>query len=128
MIDMATQPKRVLVCYDGSEAAEKALDAAARLIGYGSTLAVASVAPLGADTAQARLDEARERLLERHVPATYLPLHGDAADELVDAAQVLGADMLVVGARTQNGHVELGLGPVSGDVVQRAPCDVLVVK
>jgi nucleotide-binding universal stress UspA family protein len=128
MTDMAIRPKRVVVCFDGSPAAEKALDAAAGLIGYGSTLAVASVAPLGADTAQARLDEARERLLERHMSATYLPLHGDAADELVDIAQVLGADLLVVGARTQNGHLELGLGPVSGDVVQRAPCDVLVVK
>ena len=128
MTDMATRPKRVLVCFDGSAAAEKALDAAAGLIGYGSTLAVASVAPLGADTAEAKLDEARERLLERHVSATYLPLHGHAADELVDAAQVLGADLLVVGARTRNGHLELGLGPVSGDVVQRAPCDVLVVR
>ena len=127
MIDMATRPRRVLICYDGSAAAEKAL-AAAGLIGYGSTLAVASVAPLGADTAQATLNAARERLLERHVSATYLPLHGDAADELVDAVQVLRADLLVVGGRTQNGHLELGLGPVSGDIVQRAPCDVLVVK
>ena len=118
----------MLVGYDGSKSAQRALDAAALLIGYGSTLTVASVAPFGVDSAESMLREARERLLQLHISATYLRLVGDAADELVDAVQVLGADLIVVGARSQNGHLELGLGPVSGDVVERAPCDVLVVK
>jgi nucleotide-binding universal stress UspA family protein len=128
MQSMAGRPQRVLVGYDGSSSAQRALDAAARLIGYGSTLTVASVAPFGADSAESTLLEARERLLQQHISATYLRLAGDAADELVDAVQVLGADLIVVGARSQNGHLELGLGPVSGDVLDRAPCDVLVVK
>jgi nucleotide-binding universal stress UspA family protein len=124
---MGSKPQRVLLGYDGSKGAQRALEVAAALIGYGSTLSVVSVA----DTegwAEAALREARERLLERHVSATYVPLDGDAADELVDAAQVLRTDLVIVGARTQNGHLELGLGPVSGAVVDRAPCDVLVVK
>jgi nucleotide-binding universal stress UspA family protein len=127
MRDMAARSQRVLVGYDGSKSSEKALDAAAMLIGYGSTLAVVSVAE-SQFAAEARLDEARARLLSLHVTATYVPLYGDSADELVDAAQVLDADVIVIGGRTQNGHLELGLGPVSADVVQRAPCDVLVVK
>lgn len=127
MRDMAARSQRVLVGYDGSKSSQKALDAAATLIGYGSTLAVVSVAE-SQFAAEARLDEARARLRSLHVTATYVPLYGDAADELVDAAQVLDADVIVIGGRTQNGYLELGLGSVSGDVVQRAPCDVLVVK
>jgi nucleotide-binding universal stress UspA family protein len=124
---MAVTVRRVLVGYDGSESARRALNAATALVGYGSTLTVAHVAPLG-EGSQDALSEARERLLRLHVAATYLQLAGDAADELVDAVQVLGADLIVLGGRSQNGHLELGLGPVSGDVVGRAPCDVLVVK
>lgn len=124
---MAARPKRVLVGYDGSESARRALDAAAGLIGYGSTLAVASVAPPGSECGQAPLDDAREYLLERQVSASYVLRHGDAADQLVDAAQMLGADLIVVGGRIQNGDV-FGLGRVSRDVLQDAPCDVLVVR
>ena len=83
---MAARPKRVLVGYDGSESARRALDAAAGLIGYGSTLAVASVAPAGSERAPAPLDDAREYLLERQVSASYVLRHGDVADQLVDAA------------------------------------------
>jgi nucleotide-binding universal stress UspA family protein len=125
---MAIPPRRILVGYDGTEAAHRALDTAVSLVGYGSTLAVASVAPYGTRTADVVLSEARERLLQTHVTATYLPLLGQPADELVDAACVLGADLVVVGGRNKNGILRLELGPVSADVVQRAPCDVLVVK
>jgi nucleotide-binding universal stress UspA family protein len=124
---MAARPRRVLVGYDGSESAQRALEAAAALIGYGSTLAVASVASPG-EPAKAALDEARERLLERHVPASYVLLHGEAADELLGAAEGMQADLIVVGGKTANGKLGAGLGRVSGDVVQRAPCDVLVVR
>jgi nucleotide-binding universal stress UspA family protein len=124
---MAARPKRVLVGYDGSESAQRALDAAAGLIGYGSTLAVASVVQPGSESGQAPLDDAREYLLERHMSASYVLRHGDAADQLVNAAQTLHADLIVVGSRTQSGQV-FGLGRVSAEVVQRAPCDVLVVR
>jgi nucleotide-binding universal stress UspA family protein len=121
MCGMAARPQRVLLGYDGSNGAERALAAAASLVGYGSTLAVVTVASRAADSAEPSLSDARRRLLDLHVAATYVERRGDAADELVDAAQVLEADVLVVGARTQNGHLELVLGPVSADVVQRAP-------
>ena len=125
---MAARLRRILVGYDGTEAAQRALDAAVGLIGYGSTLAVASVAPEGTRTADIVLSEVRKRLLESHVTATYLPLLGKPADELVDAACELDADLVVVGGRNKNGVLRLELGPVSAEVVQRAPCDVLVVK
>jgi nucleotide-binding universal stress UspA family protein len=37
--------KRILVAYDGSEAAQRALDRAAELAGYGSTVTVVTVTP-----------------------------------------------------------------------------------
>jgi nucleotide-binding universal stress UspA family protein len=125
---MAAQPRRVLVGYDGTEASRKALDVAAGLIGYGSTLAVATVAQTGAPTANIVLSEAREQLLRRHLPAAYVPLYGDPAEELVEAAAYLDADLVVVGGRSENGVTKPTLGPVSAEVVQCASCDVLVVK
>ncbi len=125
---MAAQPRRVLVGYDGSSSAQRALEAAAAFVGYGSTLAVVGVGARIEDDAEAALEDARGRLRGRQLPVTYVSRRGDAADELVDAARTLGASLLVVGARTENGRQRPGLGAVSADVVRRAPCDVLVVR
>jgi nucleotide-binding universal stress UspA family protein len=124
---MAARPKRVLLCFDGSELSRRALDAAAALVGYGSTLAVANVAHDEAHEADLVLREAREDLLLRGLTATYLPLSGDPADRLVQAALELGADLVVVGRRGRAGTPDRALGRVSAGVVSRAPCDVLVV-
>ena len=40
---MAPRPRRIMVGYDGSDAATRALDVAADLVGYGSTLEVVAV-------------------------------------------------------------------------------------
>jgi len=40
---MAGQPRQILVRFDGSEASQRALDVAADLVGYGSSLAVVVV-------------------------------------------------------------------------------------
>ena len=49
------QPKSIVVGFDGSQGARRALDAAAHLIGYGSTLTVVSVDPSGEPTASREL-------------------------------------------------------------------------
>jgi len=122
---VAAQPKNIVVGFDGSEGARRALEAAAHLIGYGSTLTVVSVDPSGAPTGRDALAEARDWLLNRLVTATYLSRFGDAGGELVAAANELGADLLVVGRRGRDG--EPAPGSVSAEVVRRAACDVLVV-
>jgi len=122
---MAVRPRRIIVGYDGSEAASRALDAAADLAGYGSTLAVVTVHPGDAD--RSTTATARERLQRRHVEARYLETSGEPADELVEKARELGADLLVIGRR--NGDPLRALpGSVSSRVVRHAPCDVLVVR
>ena len=118
--------RNILVGYDGSEAAQRALDAAASLAGYGSALAVVTVRRNGSSAAV--LNDARERLLGRLVRATYLEPAGDPAEKLIEAARELDADLLVVGRRDQSTLQRLVLGSVSAKVVSDAPCDVLVVR
>ena len=122
---MAAQPKSIVVGFDGSQGAWRALEEAAHLTGYGSTLTVVSVVPSAGPTEPAVLDQARAWLLDRLVTATYVHRVGDAADELVAAASELDADLLVVGRRSEDG--EPAPGSVSAEVVLRAVCDVLVV-
>jgi nucleotide-binding universal stress UspA family protein len=122
---MAAQPRRIVVGYDGSPPARRALDAAAGLTGYGSTLPVVVVAvEAGADGVA--LADARDHLIARHVPATYVQAVGDPADELFAAARELDADLVVLGrheSRERSGRDD-ALGRA---VLRRATCDVLVV-
>jgi nucleotide-binding universal stress UspA family protein len=122
---MAARPRRIIVGYDGSDAARRALDSAADLAGYGSTLAVVTVQNGEHSGAVAR--EARELLLRRHVEARYLETTGEPADRLLEAAYELEADLVVVGRRNGSPLPHL-LGSVSAKVVRRAACDVLVVR
>jgi nucleotide-binding universal stress UspA family protein len=114
-----------MVGYDGSEPAARALDAAADLAGYGSTLSVVTV--LGGSADHATTESAREQLLRRHVEARYHEVSGEPAEQLVQKAHELGADLIVVGRRSRSPLRRL-LGSVSARVVRRAPCDVLVVR
>ncbi len=124
---MAGRAQSILVGYDGSETAQRALDAAASLAGYGSTLAVVSVSPEGRPALRRPLVEARGRLARRQVEASYLGRFGDAAEQLVETARDLGVDLVVVGRR-RGALQRLVLGSVSAQVVRRAHCDVLVVR
>jgi nucleotide-binding universal stress UspA family protein len=116
-----------MIAYDDSDAARRALDRAADLTGYGSTLTVVSVAPDGGNYRAGPLDQARAQLVRRQVTATYLQPVGEPAAELVEAARELDADLVVLGRRSQSLR-RLVLGSVSAKVVQQAPCDVLVVR
>lgn len=115
MRGMAAQPRRIVVGVDGSAAARRALETAADLTGYGSTLTVVAVGTEGAAADGAVLAEARDRLLQRHVTARYVQAVGDTAEELVAVARELEAELVVVG---RNGAA----------VLKQAPCDVLVVS
>ena len=124
MRGVATRPRHILVGYDGSEASQRALDAAADLVGYGSNLAVVHVRPAGARDDRI-VERARERLLRRQITARYLQPFGDPARQIVEAALTVGADLIVVGRRNA---LERVFGSVSAGVLDRAPCNVLVVR
>ena len=124
---MAAQPKRIIVGFDGTEGARRALDAAVEHLGYGSTLTVVAVGRDGDRNVRDVLEVAHEQLLTRLVTAEYVERIGDPAEELVRAASELRADLVIVGRRGGGDAPRVEPGSVSADVVRRAPCDVLVV-
>ena len=58
-------------------------------------------------------------------PIDAIAVHGSAASALLKTAK--GADLIVVGSRGRGGFAGLLLGSVSQQVVQHAPCPVVVV-
>ena len=129
---MSGRARSIVVGYDGSEVAGRALDAAADLAGYGSKLTVVHV--VAEDESGNRidgngvLDKARRRLVRRQLRARYIEPGGDAGRTLLETAESIGADLVIVGRRERNALRRLWLGSVSARVVRRAECDVLVVR
>lgn len=124
---VTVQPKRIVVGFDGSEGARRALGAAAQLMGYGSTMTVVNVAAESARGRNDLLDTARDLLLEQLITARFERRTGDPADEIVGIASDLGADVIVVGRHGPGESNGTSPGSVSTDVVRRAHCDVLIV-
>jgi nucleotide-binding universal stress UspA family protein len=128
--------RNVLVAYDGSEAARRALAHAVDLARPDDRLAVVDVMPdpgvsaaIGPPSEQLRqeqaLDDARGFLAERGIDAELLARVGNAASEILAAAEQVDADIVVLGRRRGPGpHL---LGSISSHVVRSARCDVLVV-
>jgi nucleotide-binding universal stress UspA family protein len=132
---------KIIVGYDGSDAAKRALERAVGLAGDGGRIMVVAAAESHARTGiteGARLDpseierrrkdleEAKQLLTERGIDAEAIEAQGDPGDVIVEAAK--DADLAVVGSRGLNPLQRLFLGSVSSKVVQRAECDVLVVR
>ena len=95
---MAAQARAITVLYDGSEPAGRALDAAARLVGYGSTLTVVAVGQEAAAAEEAGpppdlARQARERLARRQVAAQFVAA-GDVPEATI---RRLASDLVVVG-------------------------------
>jgi nucleotide-binding universal stress UspA family protein len=113
----------IVVGYDGSEGARRALDRAAKLMGYGASLTVVHVVPSsGNSNGYHLLDEARTLLNDRLLSARTVERFGDPTQELVRAARELHADLLVIG------DGETGPRSVGARLIHDSPCDVLVVK
>jgi nucleotide-binding universal stress UspA family protein len=142
--------KTIVVGYDDSEDARRALGRAAELAEvFGAKLVVTSVAeplpdlaqPIGptpdlspattpldtSDLHREELESARELLKERDVEADFVLGRGSAADAIVQLADERAADLIVVGSREPGFLDRLLGGSVSEGVSRRAHCDVLIV-
>ncbi|MGB9112431.1 MAG: universal stress protein [Acidimicrobiales bacterium] len=53
---------------------------------------------------------------------------GDAADGIINIAEAVNADLIVVGNRGMTGAKRFVLGSVPNSIAHRAPCSVLIVK
>lgn len=135
--------KHIVVGYDGSEAAGRALDRAAELArAFDAQVTVANVAPLYVgvghgmvpvepletpDRQHEELRHATARLAELGIAAETVDAVGEPARTIVGVADDRGADLIVVGTRDLGALERLLGGSVSDGVVHKAHCDVLVV-
>jgi nucleotide-binding universal stress UspA family protein len=131
---------KIVVGFDGSEPARRALDRAAGLAKAGDPVSVVTVAdvtvtkggmtPDAPKTAARKeaLDEAKKALGAKGVTVETVLADGDPGDAIIAEAEKAGADLIVVGTRGLNAAERLLLGSVSTKVVHHAKCDVLVVR
>ena len=147
---------QILVAVDGSDHASRAVDLAADLAErYGAGLTLlhvmsevgsAAIPPelseyarlehvrvterdLFKSAASAIVHAAAERVASAGHPRPKTRIaEGHAAQEIIDAAEDIDADMIVMGRRGLGGVQSLLLGSTSHKVAHAAPCTVVTVK
>jgi nucleotide-binding universal stress UspA family protein len=139
----------ILICYDGSDGADRAIDAAAALLGprhavvldVGPPLtaaeSLAAVSPVtpGAAFEELNEDDARHRAQVGAERARGAGFEAEARADLaaptwegiVDVADEIGAAVIVIGSRGLRGIREAFEGSVSHDVAEHARRPVLIV-
>jgi nucleotide-binding universal stress UspA family protein len=132
---------RIVVGFDGSETAMRALGRAADEIQAGGTLTLVTVEPTAHSSgvlsedllsaspdAGALLEEARLSLGTRDdIAVEGIAREGDPAAIMLEVARDARADLIVIGRRGRDFAARALLGSVAERVVNQAPCDVLVV-
>jgi nucleotide-binding universal stress UspA family protein len=127
----------LLLAYDGSPVAKRALRHAAMLVGRGGKLAVVNVIPVQSvssrletvtDEERSRqagiLREARVALSRFGIEPELIEAVGDPATEILAAAEESNAKTIVVGRSERR---RLAHGPLDSRLVRTAQADVLVV-
>ncbi len=141
---------RILLAVDGSRSSEQARDLVAALpLTEGDRVRVVTVAPTLAELGntswpisvdelddevvashQAALDAAENELRGASARVAIEPtlLRGRPASLIVEEARTMPADLIVVGHRGHGRWESILLGSVSAEVVDQAPCPVLVAR
>jgi nucleotide-binding universal stress UspA family protein len=138
---------RIVVGFDGSEPSERALawateeaklrgavleivmawEVAGVVYAYGYVPSLLpSLEEEARDAAEKILAETAEKARAAGVEVETEARRGQAADELVEAAE--GADLLVIGSRGHGGFTGLLLGSVSAQCAHHARCPLVIVR
>jgi nucleotide-binding universal stress UspA family protein len=133
-------PRIVVLGYDGSRAARRALLRAAEAAGNrGRVIVVAAVAPAATSAPEHGIDppiadpehvlEEATALLGGHdVEVATRLAQAEPADALVATASETDAALIVVGARGDSYPARALRGSVAETLVARAPCDLLIAR
>ena len=144
------QPKQVVVAFDFSEAADVALDRAVELACRAPNHVLHFVAAIDpdegfglepdeevdyryAEAVQSRLLERLGAIFAARAPEQTIEFFvhariGEAAEEILDLAREIGADLVVIGSHGKTGFRRLLLGSTTEAVVRRARCPVIVAR
>jgi nucleotide-binding universal stress UspA family protein len=137
----------ILIATDGSPSAREAVEFGVEFaaeqssnVTFVSVAPAADVVPAGGfgsiasrphtvtEAEEQPLDEAHELAEEAGVTAHQRLLQGDPADEIVAYADVIDADLIVVGSRGHGALASTVLGSVSRGVLREARRPVLIVR
>lgn len=137
----------IVIAYDGSSHAKRALDIAIDLASkYSSKLDIvevvdstvfsgAGVAPIPADViesvynkAKSDIEEAKKVASQKGVNAEGVVLEGDPANAILDYVSKNNADLIITGSRGLSTFKRMLLGSVSTRLVQESKIPVIVVK
>ena len=139
---------KILVATDGSQYSDKALETAVGLAkAFNSSLYIihvveedkvamaASTMPIMVNVIEDMvkigneiLNKAKAKASEAGVNAEVILARGNAADKILENADKLNVDLIVVGSRGLRGLARFLLGSVSEKVVRHSSKPVLVVK
>jgi universal stress protein A len=78
--------------------------------------------------AQTRLERVGHQNLQRGTRYELIVMMGDPGVQILQLANQLGADLIVMASHGRKGITRLVLGSVEEHVVREAPCPVLTVK
>ena len=134
--------EKILIGFDGSEGSENALNKAMMLIDEGGEIILLAVVPSPSDKsfvdegvykklkkkAQDLIADAISDIGAHDFKVTGIVEEGDAAARIIDAANRLNCDLIVLGSK---GTSEIGrylIGSVANKVVQYAYKPVMVVR
>ena len=143
--------RSIVVGTDGSETAQKAVDAAVELARLTSAKLelVSAYEPVTGERLRddarevpadaqwmvnpredvdATLARAAERVGAAGVDSRTYPREGDPADAILDVAEELGSDLIVVGNKGMTGAKRFLLGSVPNKISHHAPCSVMIVR
>ena len=133
---------RILVAYDGSDGAKRALEHAAAFARPDDVVSVISVAegvplfghagalpsPEQVEECERQLAEAGRVLSEHGVAPSLVTRSGDPATAILDVAHEQGVDLVVLGTRGMSTVERWLVGSVSSKVLHHAHCSVLVAR
>lgn len=115
---------KILIATDGSETATKAARIGSSLAS--SVGASALVLHVGAPDDGERVLKAAKADLGDGIDTRTVS--GGAAEKIIEVAEEIGADLIVVGNKGMTGARRFLLGSVPNQVSHHAPCNVLIVK
>lgn len=132
---------KILVGYDGSEGAKKAIDRAVSMMKEGDEIVVVFVVPpttieefagfdsdLTKEKARGLLDEIVESLDGKGIPVASAIKEGDVADEIIKLGAELDCDLIVVGSYGLSKVGTFALGNVAEKIAKKSTRPVLLVK
>ena len=130
--------KRILLAYDGSEPARRALDTTVELATqFGASVGVVSVVPIRAaamgvgpwddrEVHEDALRDAQTRLREHGIEAELIEPYGDPATMIERVAAERAYDTIVIGSRGQGAIGRFFAGSVSQHVATHSEATVIV--